>query len=358
MKTKTLLKALKTAAPALHHRDFIPILTHFCFADDHVFAYDDKTAVVVFEETGLKCAVPGRTLLQMLDGAGDEVDVKQEKNEVVIKDGKSLMRLPILAGDSFVFEMPDVESGYEIEMDDALVSALEFCAVCASTESLRPEFLGVTVSLRKGQPLSLYASDNLTCTRITTKTKAQKTLQVTIPKTSAELISKVYRDLKEDLDSASLLISENHIVATYSDKDSARPVCVVCKILAIKPPDVEKQLQQHLKDVTYFETPTGLEQALRRCAVVLSLELSQHCSMQAVSAELVIKAKGGVGQVEAKLPGKKIKGVKELLIHPPHLLRSLPQCQQLALTESVVAVRGGEDWVLDQVIATFQENEQ
>lgn len=326
-----------------------------------MFAYDDKSAVVVMEETGLQCAVPGRTLLELLDGAGEEIEMvlmKKHEHESVehleIKDGTSTMKLPVLGKDAFVFDIPDCEVDCEIELDEELCEVLGFVADCANVETIQPQFMGVAFRLDKR--LHVYSTDNVTITRMVTKQKYEGKGSAVIPSSSVQLLTKVYQDLGADLTKATMSIGPEYVVVQYEVKDTAVPVIVVCKTIATKPADYEKMLQEHLSDVPYVPMPDGLELALKRSVAVLGDDMEHKSEIGTEGKRFWITTKGTRGQIGANLKLSESDGrsAASLNISPKHFLRALRACAEMKVRDALILRGSFKNFTIDHLLSAAE----
>jgi hypothetical protein len=132
MNTQELIAALTLAKPCLGSPDsLLPVLTHFCFFDDIVYAYNEVSAIVIALDTKLNCGLHGDTLLGILSAAGaEEVKVKTGKDDVAdINVGNGWVKVPAMKPETFVFEMPEEAPQCTVPLSDDFCSGLEACLV-------------------------------------------------------------------------------------------------------------------------------------------------------------------------------------------------------------------------------------
>ena len=65
-KREKLLGILELAKLGIDQREFIPILSHFCFSGRHVTAYNDFIGIRMTCKTNFACALQADTFLKLL----------------------------------------------------------------------------------------------------------------------------------------------------------------------------------------------------------------------------------------------------------------------------------------------------
>lgn len=328
------------------------MLTHLCFLPSHVFAFNDKTAVVVEEETGLHCAVPGKVLLDMLEGCGAEISVEQKDAEVVIKDKGSTIRLPILQPDAFVFDPEQFGKATPMcPLTAELISALELAASTSNTESIRANLTGVTFDNDgdAGQ-LLLYSTDNVTLTKVQVPAalKSKRRVQGILPKDACDLIAKTYRDLGEEAAEAHLLLGDGFVVAQLSDA-----VRVVAKLVVGEPADFEKMISENSKGAEFTECPESLFSAAKRASILTATDPERALEIITQAGFISVRAKGRLGELDTKIKAKGITDGDPYMIDPDMLVRAQPWAAEIGLGARALVLRGalGEDGSVEYMIA-------
>jgi len=161
MNKQDLIEKLNHTKPFLMSQDFIPILTHFCFDEKHVSAYNDVAGISISMESELNCAVPGQLLLKMLGTIGAETVRVEMPTEGTIKliSGKTNVKLPALSADEFVFELPDISDVPTVRIPKEFLIGLSKCLVSVGQDPSHPEQTGVAWAIEKGK-LSIYSTNN------------------------------------------------------------------------------------------------------------------------------------------------------------------------------------------------------
>src|ERR1700675_1985783 len=104
MNRKYLVDTLELIKPALSKDNTVPVFQCFTFQDGLITAYDDTVAIIGPTNCEDEFGVHGNTLLGLLSSSSvEEVDLSLDKNDLVIKMGKSTSRLPYIPGSDFIF---------------------------------------------------------------------------------------------------------------------------------------------------------------------------------------------------------------------------------------------------------------
>jgi hypothetical protein len=162
VKVETLLAALKTCRSAVKQRGIYPVFSCYCFADDIVFGYDDVVAILAKCQTGLVAAVRGDLLLGTVETFRGEIALEaKEDGHVVIKSGKSTVKVPSMGPDTFLFEPPeDLGSKLELEVSSDFFAGLTKCAATVGDDAQHREFTAVCLSYADKR-FTLYSSDDI-----------------------------------------------------------------------------------------------------------------------------------------------------------------------------------------------------
>lgn len=337
MKTETILAALNLAKPALGSNDSVlPILSHFCFEDDILYAYNDIVAIIVEEKTGLECALHGDTLVGLLSATGAaEVDVRIDKAGVAqLKSSSGWVKVPSLSIEGTAFTLPDEEPLVTLALTPALLVALERCMISVSDDSLKPEFAGVTIQVQKNR-LVLYASDNKTASRYEPEGKflSRKAACAVLPAQACSRLLKLAAELGEQEEAPSLALGEKAAVASFPG------VVLVSKLLPAKPEVFERVFEQHTKVALLSAIPEGVDAEITKAGILLGRDSVKDCHIEFDHAKqtVSIAVAGVLGSMEAKLKAPKCSG-GFACIDPTLVARVLPCVSEWA-------VNGGQSLV-------------
>lgn len=328
MKTASLLAALGFAKPSLGSNDAVmPVLAHFCFMDDMLYAYNDITAVVVEEPTGLNCALHGETLIGILNVAGaEEIKVKMKDGAASLDVGNGWVKVPALPEKDFIFVLPDEEPILTIPFGDEIAAGIERCLMSVSPDALAPEFAGVTFNYG-GNPgtLTLYSSDNKSATRYWPDKKllSRKPFSVVIPEVACSQMLKL-RDEKSEI-----MLGEK--VGTITAP--TRSATLITKLLPAKADQFHKIFAQHAEGKDYFKLPLELGREIAKASVLVGRESVKNCDLIFEKGKIVVSAGGVLGTMRTTIDieNKKVAGMVSM---PPEMIsRILPHAESIAVND-------------------------
>lgn len=362
MKTAQLLSALKIAQPALGAAEnVLPVLAHFCFMGDAVYAYDDMTAIVVVLPNGLTCALHGDTLIGLLEASTgvEDVEIKMTEAGAQLNVGTGLVKVPTLSETDFVFTLPQEDATFALPLTDEAIRALEVCLMSVSDDALKPEFNGVTVAMQDGS-LVFYSSDNATATRYTPERKVVtrvRNFAAVIPPASCSKLLKLRASLGRD-ESVKLVIGERSAIGEFA---GTPPVTLFSKVLPAKPELFAKMLEAHEKTAKFFPVPVGLLQEVKKAAVLLSRESVKQLVLRFSKGKIALQALGSLGRMQTSVAAECADDAAVCVI-PEFLLRILPHAQRMAVHNERSLVFSGSNllhivgnrtgWTLAEATAT------
>lgn len=345
MNRAALLAALKTAAPALgDDGSALPALSHFCFEDDTLYAFNDVVAVIVGLKTGWNLGLHGATLLGVL-GASKAEDVELKvKGSVATLTGSGKVELPVLPAADFVFTLPDTEPIFTSPLFNEIRAAIEVCLISVAEASLRPEYNGVTINLGKSGTI-LFSTDNITATRVepgSAKVPARKDAAVVLPKDAAELLLKLFP--KEG--QPQIRICEKIAIVEFGGNPE---VTLITKLLGTPSSKFNDIFTQHAPKGAQWALPEGLDAEVEKAIVLTSRDSLKECTLFAGQGELVVSASGTLGKMRSVLKLADAKAVGGVTVNPDFLKRVLPYVSKFTINDEASLVLGAEG--LSHVIA-------
>lgn len=328
MITETLIKALNLAKPSLGAPDTIPILAHFCFDDDVIYAYNDITAILVDEKTGMSGALLGETLIGLLEASGDEkIEIKMDSKNACanIKFSNGSAKVPLLPAADFVFQFPDGETSFDLALTADVIKALETCLISVSADSLKPEFCGVTLNVDKSGSV-FYSSDNVTASRyILEKKIGRKSISVVIPLIACQHIIKLFTICGGE--GAKMSVGDGFAVVTFTG------ATLVTKLLEANAEGFNKIFSEHTGSLKQFDIPEGLDRELAKAKVILSKDQNKECFLEFDKGTISITATGTLGKVDASLAAKNsISGT--INVSPDSVLKTLSLAKQITVNDA------------------------
>lgn len=354
MARKDFVDKLGRVSPALSGNDLIPILTHFCFADGEVTAYNDQIGISAPCKTGFEGCVPGGTALGLLNASratnldfsvkkGEE---KGDSDELTIKAASSKLKLPLLQVEDFdeVWTMPKPEKKLELPVDTRrFLAAIDCCMRSVSIDTSVPDQLGVTLMV-DGKDLLMFSTDNSTLSHAILPLKSAPSFKrvilsahfcremLTLADKSKPLHLEVHDDGKAKDGDYSLLVNGN---STLFGKliESWKPVDFIDALNKHLPPDEVGK---------FVSIPTKLEMIIERACIVAA------ASIETVRTEVAVKkgkasfytaSKKGIEAYDTLELEPKQADV-ELAVDPKLLKRGYGAFEKMMLTPSCFIMSG------------------
>lgn len=339
MNRKSLLDTLDMVRPALASEMLVPIFTNFCFDDKTVFAYKDNLGIVAPCEVEETFAVAGKTFIELLSAAtGNEIELELDKEHLLIKAGKSKMKLPYLTKEEFIFEEPEDEQWeLMLDIDPHMLSALELCLVTASNDSTMPAFMGVTV--KGGNGINLYSCDGDALSRHKLSDKKAADVQYNLPIEFCDAVLKIAE--KSGQRHGQLYINSEWAVAEMGNNFK-----IVGRVVENPDPlNFEAQIKKSIKsDPTFVDVPDGLQAALNRARVVADPE-GKPTILTVEDGKLEISTETHLGNVNDTVKLGKHPDISAS-VSAKLIQRALNVCTEFSLHDNCTLYRKGEDFLL------------
>jgi DNA polymerase III sliding clamp (beta) subunit (PCNA family) len=168
---RLLLNRLKVVAPAVATNEIVPVLTHVCFSDGKLLAYNERIAISTPRSSAFRGCIPGALLTDLLrNSRAALVDLAAEGAKVAVILGKSTAKLPMQPVEEFtnIFAMPSMPPKQNALNGIAgkFFSGIEHCLQSVEENSTVPDKLGVTV-IPNGKEVELIATNSITLNRAT-----------------------------------------------------------------------------------------------------------------------------------------------------------------------------------------------
>jgi len=160
---KQLVAALGQIAPALSVEDAIPALSCFCFDGKLVYAWDDRTALILPHDDNfpsIKGGILGRVLLDFLTHCSHKsVEFTDTGKTVLVKSGRAKMEISKIGPKEFTWEEPETKKGTTRDLTPKFLAGLSRASVAMGMEEKAGWMFGVTV-LVHDNGYECFASDN------------------------------------------------------------------------------------------------------------------------------------------------------------------------------------------------------
>jgi hypothetical protein len=287
MNREELVTALKKCRPALASNDLIPVLSHYCFDKDRVFAYNDVMCIAVEVPVGIRCALPGDPLYRIIESfSSEEVFLEQQKTDVLVrgKTKKSKVVMPFLPPPTYLYRDPlDSNIKQEMDLTEEFVNGLQFCLDSVPDNALLPYQMGVTLA-KDG---FMYASDG------TTVAYAEASMGIERAIILPAAFCKQVVSLFTEEDAGVLFLGSDFAIAEFNPG-----VMVFTKLpFDAEVGRFEKVIDDHIPagpGARFFDIPKQLAACLDRCLAVLSSDLEKTLWLR-------IDKEGFAVHVESKL---------------------------------------------------------
>lgn len=353
MKRTDLLSALKRAEPALAAKDLIPVFTCYKFDSNSVLAYNDVVAISTPCSFPVDGGLHGKPLLSWLaNSRAKELTLDPGESEMLIKAGRSRIRLPLIPPDDFIFEFPD-DAIAGIKPSPDLLQAIRACSASMGEDPAHPSRMGITVKFGKKE-VNLWSSDNISASRSKAAAKIPGDLQgyelILAPRFVDLLLGIAKRDKLQGL-----IVGEGWVEADF---DSG--LRLWAKTMAEIDVEAFIQLFDSIYEQLEFEPvsiPKGLSASLDRLVVILDYGADKQARFTSDGkGKLRIVANSPVGEVKENLPFKEHPEVSELLM--PHLIkRSLGYVGAMGIIPGCAAIFEGENFdYMVSIIAGAEED--
>jgi DNA polymerase III sliding clamp (beta) subunit (PCNA family) len=342
MLRKELLNTLELVGQALARDDLVPIFKCFCFDGRYVVANNDSICIVAACPTKQAFAVNGQVLMGLLSASqAEEVDFSFDGEDVKVKAGKSIFRLPYFTEDEFIFEAPNV-LGLHLKIDAELQAGIKACYSSTSHDLTKLALTAVTFDL--GKKVTLYSSDGDTLTRYMTTAKGlDKPDKALVPGAFCSALLKVLDEIGPEA-SDNLVIGSEWALATFT-KYSVYGRLIVADDIDFAA-DVDQVLSQKPEFAAYSKQ--NLKGALARARVVADPE-SAKTMLRVEGGVLKLHTESSIGvvndQVQLKAPDAEASVSAELME------RSVDQCAELAILDNCTVYRAGEQ--LLQILGNY-----
>jgi len=300
MERTSLLEKLNMARPCLSTQDIVPILSHFCFTDEEIIAFNGIQGIIIDYEDAVtieNCGLPGELLIKLLSSySSDKMAVNQKGNEVNIKIGKSNAKLACLPEADFIFEIPDIDDLPSFTLSEDFLMGIKKTLISVSKNSLQRNQFGITlVSDKKGA--HLYSTDNQRISRYSLeKTLGKKSIKMLLPEVFCRLILDISKELNDT--SAELYFSEDFIFACFEG------VYVYTKLLTeVDYLDYEAVIEAHWdeEENEFQEIPENLLTAIERTTLLTSKETDQIVHLDSEEETLLVSGKSGYGAIKESI---------------------------------------------------------
>ena len=342
MNRQELQEALNLCKSSLSTQEFIPVLTHFCFTGESVYAYNDFQCIEVDFPSDLNCAIPGQFLTKLLDSyTSEDITMTMDDNVVVVKSGRSTVKIPVLDSDQFIYSLPDGAGDLAtLKIDSRFLSGMSKCLLSVGDNAVRPEEMGIT--LDAGDTDYLFSTDNNTISRYDVKfniTQGELKDKVILPTAFCEDLLRITDQLGDE--EVNLVIGKDYVFADINDSE----VTIFTKLIDdLKIMDYRSLLKQLVKpeDMTKFQTvPEDLVLALDRSQLILSKEEDRMTKFELSGTNCSINSHSVYGDSDDEIELAKENVDCTFWVDPKYLSRAAKVCTKILFKEEVLLFQEG-----------------
>ena len=346
MKTESLIKALKVCRGAVESAGIYPIFSHYCFADDFVYGFNDVCAIVVPFPSGISAGLRGDVLLPLLGTMGEEVTLTEQKNDsILLVSGKSKVELAALPEEAFMFQPPEEEWTFEAEAQSGFFAGLSRCTSTLGDDAQNREFTGVTV-LYDGKVLTLYSSDDVRLSKFsavgTITTKSKKPGKWLIPGRACTLLLDCWQNAKEDggeTPSTLTLQFSNDWLRLSSDNFD-----FYSKLMPETPPDYLAVIKKVApKETIWQPVPVSFTAALRRAEILVGKDSAAAVQLDMEKKTLrleLVKGRGlRYGELEETVTLMTPVPELSLMAGIVKLVASVDSVEEVSFNETCIGLR-------------------
>lgn len=304
-------EALDVAKMAIDQREFIPILSHFCFSGKNITAYNDMIGIQVAFKTNFVLALQANVLLRLMGSVtSKDVSIGFGDRTVYFKSGKARTgvraRLPYMEEGDFFFKLPNMKRLKTTELtqkqSSSFFNGLKLCL--SSIGDQQPIQMGVTLTETKSK-LFFYSTNNHAISRYFMTLSLGCFDNDILPTSFCNAVikgSEVY-GTKE----VSISKGKEFVIVTFGKKCK-----IYAKLIRNKDPlDFEKVVQQHLPDnykTNKQKLPTEFADSFQRALIILGTELSKLAIVGIDSNVITVEARSPMGKLKSSAEFKKSFG--------------------------------------------------
>lgn len=339
MKPQELLSTLQIVKPALSTLDFVPILKHFCFENNQVYAYNDVIGVRTESPIDLDCAIPGSIFTALLGSfSSGTLELSNEsESEILVKCGRSRSKLATLPKDDYLFKFPDgSDSILEFDFDNDFIHGLEKCLLSVGYDPTHPEQMGITLSVQDGEPI-LYSTDNKTLSRykLQSELKGLDDHQRILPVEFCEQLVAIYKKFH---DPGVVVVGKGYILADFDH------TLLFSKLINdLNTPDYEAVFNSYKVDETqYIEIPSELEDALNRALILLKDVNNSEIKISINKRSLFIRSSTSITESSDTIPLKKSMESMEFVIDGLLLQKAIMESKKIGFQVGSVLLKDRE----------------
>jgi len=346
MNKKDLSVKLNHAKPFLISQDFIPILTHFCFDNDSVVAYNDIAGISISMESELNCAVPGSLLLKMLGTMTAEtvrVEMPNDRN-INLLSGKTKLRLPILSPEEFVFDIPNTDDLKSIQIPKEFLVGLKKCLTSVGIDPSHPEQTGITWSLEKDR-MTIFSTDNKSISMFFSEVEVdvEETTKIITPAFFCNQVIELSEYYAENMDSITLHFDESVVVAELGENSSCKIFSRLINASNLMDYNVIiGNMIEGIEDTDFVEAPEDLDSTLERASVLLTTGDITTSEVTINNTEAVFNTESPFGKAIDTVGFSNDLGSFRFEVDPALIQRGFKVADSIAIVSKLIVMKDAD----------------
>lgn len=334
MEREELLNKLNLAKPCLSTQDIVPILSHFCFTEDEIIAFNGTQGITIEYENDLGCALPGELLIKLLGSySSDKIAIKKKKGEVAVKAGKSNAKLASLSEDDYIFEQPDMDEAVSFSLTDDFLTGLRRTLISVSKNSLQRSQYGITFASDKSGAF-MYSTDNFRISKYSMGKPVLKKekIKVLLPEVFCQLLLDITKEYAGA--DCEIIIGEDFVCAAFEEEG----VYLYSKLLLdVDFLDFDAIIENYYSegDDTFQEVPEALITSIERTALLTAKEAEQVVQLATEDEVLTVAANSSYGEIREDITFDEELGKYSFSMNSTLLLGAIKGVDEMALADNI-----------------------
>ena len=319
MDKEKLLKVLNAVKKGLAEKDIVEHSTSFSFLDGMAMSYNDQVSVRCPIDIDIAGTVIAAPLLSFLSRVkGDEVEVEQTKNELLLKCGRAKAGIPLQGGIPEHVNSIKIPTKGWADLPSKFLSAMRLCLFTAGKDMSKEILTNLHLD---GDHIE--SSDNYRITRARTG-KGLNVKGLLIPAGAARHIP--------SFSPTEMALGKSWV--HFRNEDAA---VLSCRLFAGEFPDISPYLKANGTEV---EFPEGLKEVLDRAGVfsIADFDNDRSVSIKVKKSRLSVKAEGPDGWFEEKIKAGDIEDLS-FSIHPDFLADILKHSAKATVSDSRIVFK-------------------
>jgi DNA polymerase III sliding clamp (beta) subunit (PCNA family) len=340
MNRRELLQTLELVAPALAQENLMPMFQNFCFKRGVVIAYRDSIGVIAPSTVDYEFAVHGKTLIELLRAtAVKDVEIELQNECVLVKAGRSKIKLPFSPASEYLFEEPEQEKWeLMLDIDKYFLKGMELCLSGTSNNNTMPALMGISIA--GGKDTYLYSCDGDSISRYRLDQADTAGIQYIMPNAFCEALLKV--TTKTGHHFGQLYVNGQWVVAELSNAYR-----IFGRIIDNPEPlKFEAEIAKTVKEQpVYVGIPNTLTNALNRAQIIGSAE-NKATDVHIENGKITLTTETHMGVVRDIITLKGGHQPIEVKVDAKLMSRAISVTDEFAIQENCTMYNYGEDFFL------------